>query len=1340
LLDAEKKIKILYKSLWQEGQKQNVCGKNNKLVQISDSQAALLSQILNTFELGIEDVMTFLNLVHESDSFSNGARTRNTIKLNHGDFKPFSNLPIATKIRYLRANVQRKRRHLESYIKKLEQFILLRNNTDQESYAELNINNNKWRKLLNIKIIEKRAEIILSNYFQQTEEREEHALAIAHKSRSGKGRSAQSYLKINQKEEDGNQFKFISDGTSHLINLWLAESECQQGFQTGTKGSKFNFLQGEDLSKWKRACADIDWKTLMENGDEEAFKLVDTALRNAQKELKRLEGKLSGAQSKYRTETLSYLLSVNSIEQFTRKVLPKARETPTTHTEIWDGETNSFRKCRNDTEELVATGQFHGNWMDASKAEEACAFATLKTEGLLGNRGISLNPNRKITMKDIPRLVHNGNRMSTKLKRAFVRAHGNHTARLFKPPKKDHKELYFPFFLTSSSGTMNDEAEFEESYWKSLASVPGKARYNGFHMAVVGRFGKRWQQCLRNISKLILIMRYVPNKLKKIARFPIPKPGRVNEYRPISLCHDLYCFINAECTKITSRGIEKAKILHAGIAAYVKGRGCTTLVGVEQGVREDCIESGMPASQTDEDEEKFFDRIPVEVLLAAMRVNGFPEQGFLELKASGMDSKTVEIVTGKGVAHARFVCGIEQGNPDSPAMANLVIKFKHDLWLNILDDIDSMKPNQKVEDKEINKTRNRDAYRMHITDEMDGIVQIDRIGYCDDNTRYTSSHDEEEVIRATQFYIQQAGDLSLVTKIGRKGSKSETHYFNLSAEKAISVKQVESIAWSFTSDGPQIEYVPHKMCLQPEELKKVYKILNFHALDGDEQQKLLDIYQPQPHRHLGLKSNLYGNSSFASAEVLNKIKKRMASLKIQNMEMLPQKVSTNMLCNTVHSYAPLQMGHKTEDLQECDEILVKLVMKRHGLSQTDAKHILFISENKGGFGFKSYVDVDVVANARELEIGLNGEMMDAEVMRARTAAFVIRHNNPSTKVSINYMGNAISKLAKYGLHVRDKRDGIINYVLANLNKQKRFCTIGDERYSAMKNFSIGIGSTRNQEIAYGSKLHLFLKTAVNEDGQLKENIQIPEDWTLPTSTRVIDRMLREAKVSMFNDIAGMYDCWEWCRNSNIESIEEDMRNESDWEFISVTNKLKAKFGSNRWKLHPDQVHSEALNFLNSKKYDRIKNRLLKNGSPIFIATDGSHSDSMLSSTTASAVVCMMDIRNEEIMEDRKWVDRPAIPIMARSAKAPSLVGNTKADISHGEGLALCLGLEMFCKNIPKVIIMDSQGVRATAMEIRNQEEKVIRDREYIRQTSSGISKHVAARLELAFNNGKHQHN
>ena len=104
-------------------------------------------------------------------------------------------------------------------------------------------------------------------------------------------------------------------------------------------------------------------------------------------------------------------------------------------------------------------------------------------------------------------------------------------------------------------------------------------------------------------------------------------------------------------------------------------------MGTEINLREDCYESSTPSLQCDEDEEKYFDRIPLVVSFASMRSNGFPEQGSLELKANILGSdRTMEIFTSIGMVTDQFRCRLEQGNPDSPRQANLVIKNKFDIW------------------------------------------------------------------------------------------------------------------------------------------------------------------------------------------------------------------------------------------------------------------------------------------------------------------------------------------------------------------------------------------------------------------------------------------------------------------------------------------------------------------------------------------------------------------------------------------------------------------------------------------------------------------------------------
>jgi len=884
---------------------------------------------------------------------------------------------------------------------------------------------------------------------------------------------------------------------------------------------------------------------------------------------------------------------------------------------------------------------------------------------------------------------------------------------------------------------MQNDETFDKLFWKSLASVPGKARFEGFHLSVVGRFGSRWHYCLLHIIKLILIMRYVPNSLKSVARFPIPKSGRINEYRPISLCHDIYCFVNAISTTYSSRGILAANILHEGIGAYIKGRGCSNLVSIEQAIREDCIESGIPSSQTDEDEEKFFDRIPVEIVLAAMRVNGFPEQGFLELKASGMEPKTVDIITAKGIAHAQFVCGIEQGNPDSPTIANLVIKFKHDLWLNILSDLDNCDIHAS---KNVMRRRlcSDDAYRMHISDPKDGAVSVDRIGYCDDNTRYTSSQSETKVIQATAFYIQQAGDLSLVTKIGRKGSKSEIHYFNISAQRALQLKKIESIAWSFQDNAPKIELVPIKICLQNEELKKAYELSNFHEMDDEEKNLFLSVFRPKAHKHLGLCSTLWGDTRKASLGVIQKIKERISNLNLRRLQRDAQLQSSNMLCSTVHSYAPLQMGHSISDLMECDNLLISCVQKRHGLTSSDAKHPLFIDKSKGGFGFKSFVDVDVISNARELEIGLNGVLLDSETLRARLQAFTLRHNRPDDNFYFNFIGKAIRKLALYGIHVRDSDENIINYILSKLNNQQRFASVGDMKYFGTTNHSIGPGKYKNLDLAYGSRLHVFLQKAISSGGTIQPNIPASEFLELPISFNSLKRLIKNARLQLFHDRSQMYNCWEWTSVDCSGREKQEFLNIDRWKYINVSEMIR-KNHKEFWLLDESQIHLEAVSILNDSIPLSIIQRLLQSKGPLCMATDGSHEANVTTdiamthhSTTGAAVLCLLDIRDGETLEQELWTDRTAIPVLARSLRLPSKIGCASSDISHGEGIGGCLGLEMLDIGMPKIFIMDSSSVRLTITTLRDMPKHHPLDRKYIRQTISGIGKSISGRIERCF--------
>ena len=785
LNDIEKRTKTLFKSLWYSGLGQNVNGPENNLVKISEGQAVEIAYIVRRFNAGVQDVMQSLELVNDSNEKDKAGDTRGRLRKRSG-FRHFKNLPIPTKIRYIRIQLQRKLRLIVQAQQWLKEFQLKsklkRDQLPWSSFIQILITLNDNSKLL------KDAKNLHNTAILEAEERERHVESIYYSKNNKQSTQPEMGTKnLNSPaahQYDANDLPNVPSCFVEKLNSWLREASCNQLFGKSRSSNIFEVLL-HCTSPWNDFTSNINIEAL--NMDTTEFQ--DAALDMLQKgslELKKINQKVNRIQYEYRKSTLQYFLDVSQISSFTHKMLPKSRSAPTTHTQIWDDGLHALRKCQNEEEELRATSEFHGRWMDNSSAEEICAFAKVREDGKLGARGVDLFPDRIVGNADIDKLVHNGHKLPKRIKEAFIKAHGHHVSKLFKPPQEDCKELFYPFYLTSNKGDMNEDDEITESFYKSIASIPTKARYDGFQLAVLGRFGRRWQRQLLNIIKLILIMRYVPSSLKKIARFPIPKPGKTGEYRPISLCNDLYCFLNGIITTYTSAGIERARILHDGLVAYRVGKGCHSLVTIEQCFREDCVAGRWPAVQLDEDEEKFFDRIPVAILLAAMRVNGFPEEGFIEFKASAMGAKEVEIITCKGTTYARFVCGLEQGNPDSPTVANLVIKFKHDVWDVISEEI------KKIFKR--NKHSHREKYVFNSVDFLDGQVIICKIGYCDDNSKFIRVENEADLVKLVQYYLQLAGDLSMVTKIGRKGSKCDIQFFNVSADLTIKLRKTISTA------------------------------------------------------------------------------------------------------------------------------------------------------------------------------------------------------------------------------------------------------------------------------------------------------------------------------------------------------------------------------------------------------------------------------------------------------------------------------------------------------------------------------------------------------------------
>jgi len=1343
LTEIEDRVEALFRSLWHDGVSQQVDGSENKLVEISDAHAAEVSFILNSFNNAIKTVMMDLKLLQNKNNNDSAGKTRGRLIKRNG-FKIFNNLPVPTKLRYVKKEIESKINQVQKNLYWLKEYkIRTLYESNSKSIMESDPFWKQWELILQSDTLLRKATAATTAYSEEDTERLLHTSAIRSAGNGKKGNNKRKLDKEHDKPVRGNTLPHVPDNVTRLLNFWLANSGCNQGFNaSSTSGGSPAFLT-EKILDWKKELIGLD-ASKTDFSSTHQFKETMLQLEKAKIELQKVSTQVTKLQTFYRQSTLEHFLSTSNISSFTRKVAPKGRQAPAAHTSIWDPSLQEFRTCLDEMEELRATSAFHGKWMANSAAHEICAFAKIRKVGRLGNRGVQLYPNRIVTMADVPLLIHNGASLPRKIKKTFIRAHGPHTANLFREPDKDNPEFYYPFYLLNEKGHIQNEHILEKNLWKAISSTPSKARFEGFQLAVVGRFGARWRNLLLQIIKLILTMRYVPTALKKMARFPIPKPGKHNEYRPISLCHDLYCYLMGIITSFSSAAIERAGTLHEGLSAYQKGKGCANLVTTELSFREDCLESDVPSVQIDEDEEKFFDRIPVEILLAAMRVNGFPNQGYIEIKASAMESKTVEIITAKGVTYARFICGLEQGNPDSPTVSNLVIKFKHDIWGSISSEIKSILKR--------NNTSDTEKYKFHSIDEKDGQVYLCKIGYSDDNSKYLSVRNEEDLLLLVRYFTQLSGDISMVTKIGRKSSKCEVQFYNISATLALKMEKVWSTAWSFLDDSPIQEQIPFRIHLKKNELEHFYQISDYFNLEEERKIHWDRILDNDAHRHLGLYSTLGADTSMAWRKNLQKMMEKLNVLKIHKMHLNAQRKCFNMLVGTIPTFVPIQTNFPGKELLQFDQHAAKICMKTNGLSRSDTKIRMFLPEKFGGLGLISTLELDVIAVAREFEIISNNITLDSRSFRTRIKALT---NYPTDSIfhHKNHARETITKLARYGIYVRDTAASHINEVLAEMSTKNRwYRPFNHPDYKDSCRMGIGLGKERNVHLMHGGIVYSILQLLQNNNWKSSDFIDSIAKAQKISVTNLLSLHNKCIKRNQDQNILKYFSHWEW-RNKTFKIIRDIPMDKSDWEYHNYNSRNNevelSEFVSDPTYLNTHQSDCNGSLRFSWGKFVRICNKskelsfnvyswegsflkfLMGTQSPIVVATDGSH-DKI--GTTSSFVLCVLDIRQMETMQSGQWMNRPVIPILSRVSDLPQNFGSSQSDIAHGEFGAILMA-ELALANLPRITLSDSKAIRRQALKIR-QLENLTNDRNYVRTIAGGVGKFMCGLFRDLLHRGK----
>jgi len=563
---------------------------------------------------------------------------------------------------------------------------------------------------------------------------------------------------------------------------------------------------------------------------------------------------------------------------------------------------------------------------------------------------------------------------------------------------------------------------------------------------------------------------------------------------------------------------------------------------------------------------------------------------------------------------------------------------------------------------------------------------------------------------------------------------------------AIELTKCWSTAWSFQHDGPIEEEVPFKIFLQPEELKKFYEAIKFDALSLDAQESWEKVIHPKAHRHLGLTANLRGITTESSTKTIGKMNDRLTQLKLKNMNLAAQRKCSNMLISTMHSFVPLQANYDHKELERLDMSIASTIMKKNGISDSDCKHRIFIPEKLGGLGFQSSVEVDLIAIAREIEITSNGPGLDCRTYRARLAA-ILGYEDPESDNVVNHALQSVRKLSKYGIFFRDSKDDLINDILRYLVEKEGKRSVGDPLFRNGSGPTLGDGNATFIKFAFGHQIHVFLR-------ELQSNNWTPNAGLLLTCKECnldmenILEIRKKLGTIRFEKMTDFFGFSEWNNvNSTVfamnidtnpttwiqHSISENhtlsaSKAKWEWSYTDIVTLAKSKLKINWSKYVISHPIKENINTIeNYTTYGKVLNFLHTRDSPLIIATDGSHQTPKTISTkpitSASFVICSLDIRPNETLESGEWANRPTIPLLCRSAILPAEIGTSSSDIAHGESFAFAMQELAMDATLPRIIIMDSEAVRNQMINIR-EKETAEADRSFIRTIAGGISKSI----------------
>ena len=801
------------------------------------------------------------------------------------------------------------------------------------------------------------------------------------------------------------------------LNVLLTEAECNHLLNSDTV-KDCQIRDDEDSKNWNKV------KIIYEEYDEGkrwidmmSDKKFHDAIRETVTALEAISRSAAYQRRKFKLLHIRHAALTMSTKDLSRLLLPQAGDLPEPQMTIIDEETGLPRPCESDEEVLKATNIKEQAYMTPLDVKRQIHFGQ-PTEDEVGLNGIQIENGRAINDENMAKTFPKYNKLDKNVQYQIKEAH-EYMRQLFESPLSETKDLNYPFSLDCDSGEFSDEL-LAENFYKAIISEPGSNRHEGYHLSVLGRMPNKWQKGMLLFLQNVLITRCPPPAIKEMSRILIPKgdkkPGQT---RPISMADDTFSFLTNEISNRMAIGMEETGRLGDEIKAYRKGKSTSDITVEQRLILEEALEYAKYLGIVQEDEEKFFDKPAAELQLMVMKLFGFPFQGYMEWKAEDMLDRIVHVITRYGITLTQFLTGVPQGSTLSVYIANLIIWVKHKVMR--LDEAKGLVPR-------------KNPFKFKVWDTGDERPIRLSISYCDDNDGYHGAKNLKMLKNEIEKQVRMTGYFSIVTRLGRIGSKSQIYVYNVDPNVAEEIMSwtFEAYAWSHAAGTVIKEETPVVYHFQKTPvLMKGLSPTNLEAIRILEKRHGIT-------KHLGV---TYRTDRPDYTETgIRKCNQAIARLSRLNFRSIDDKAIAIIINTFITSYAQfaaLEADVKIADLNKVDRAIINKVRRGYSLAKCDMKEVMLIPHRQLGMNIRSFLGTMLAAKPRELECRLNGEDDCAVSMRARWRSWAQRKPDRSDHNSMEWakrglLESNVKMEALFGIYLRDKRYHLCNIMMDSI--------------------------------------------------------------------------------------------------------------------------------------------------------------------------------------------------------------------------------------------------------------------------------------------------------------------